>query len=78
MNVAVDVKKWWPGRAAGDSQEASTMYPRQMENMATQHVQEMRSRRRPGPGPRQARGIRRQAGWTLVAVGLRLASSASR
>lgn len=54
------------------------MYPRQMENMATQHVQEMRSRRRPGPGPRQARGIRRQAGWTLVAVGLRLASSASR
>ncbi|MGI9006074.1 MAG: hypothetical protein ACR2FU_07720 [Streptosporangiaceae bacterium] len=53
------------------------MYPRQLETLATQHGQELRSRR-PGRSRSDSRAIRAQAGWTLVAVGLRLASSASR
>ena len=54
------------------------MYPRQIENIATQHVQELRSGRRPVTARPDARAIRAHAGWTLVTVGLRLASSASR
>jgi hypothetical protein len=54
------------------------MYPRQIENVATQHVQELRSRRRPSRGRPEVRPIRAHAGWTLIAVGLRLASSSTR
>jgi len=54
------------------------MYPRQIEYVATQHTQELRNRRRPAASRPDGRAIRAHAGWTLVAVGLRLASSASR
>jgi hypothetical protein len=66
------------GRDRLQRQEASTMYPRQIENVATQHVQELRSRRRPSPSRPEPRAIRAHAGWTLIALGLRLASSSSR
>jgi hypothetical protein len=54
------------------------MYPRQIENVATQHVQERRSQRLHRADRSEARAIRAHAGWTLIAVGLRLASSAGR
>ncbi len=58
------------------------MHPRQIENIATQHTQELRAQCLRASNRRAARSdarrIRAQAGWTLVAVGLRLATSASR
>jgi hypothetical protein len=66
------------GRGRLQNQEANTMYPRQIENVATQHVQERRSQRLHRADRSQARAIRAHAGWTLIAVGLRLASSAGR
>lgn len=60
------------------------MYPRQIENIATAHVHELRNEpSKPMHGQRMARRtgtrtIRSHAGWTLVEMGLRLASPASR
>lgn len=61
------------------------MYPRQIEDIATQHMHALRAQRsghhraagRPQGRPRD-RGIRAQTGWTLVSLGLRLASPAGR
>jgi hypothetical protein len=59
------------------------MMPRQFEEIARQHAQTMRAqaaRRASGSvrGPRQGRRIRKQTGWSLVAIGLRIAESGGR
>ncbi|HEX9066379.1 MAG TPA: hypothetical protein VF843_14825 [Streptosporangiaceae bacterium] len=58
------------------------MHPRQFETIATQRSDELRVQRMTVRDARtarpDARRLRSQAGWTLIAVGLRLASSASR
>jgi hypothetical protein len=56
-----------------------TMFPRQLDEVARQRMQQ------PGPqaglgraaarGRGESRRIRRHTGWTLVAIGLRLAGS---
>jgi hypothetical protein len=57
------------------------MHPQLLDQLAQQHVTEMRrsaARRRAAaaaPAARRAT-IRNRAGWTLVQIGLRLASSA--
>jgi hypothetical protein len=53
------------------------MYPHQMEQMVSQHTDELRAqaylarRHVQRPGPRNS--VRHRAGWTLVEIGLRLA-----
>ena len=53
------------------------MYPHQMEQMVSQHTDELRAqahlarRHVQRPGPRKS--VRHRAGWTLVEIGLRLA-----
>jgi hypothetical protein len=55
------------------------MHPNLMNQLASQHADELR--RRPGqsrphvssPGPRNS--VRHRAGWTLVEIGLRLAGT---
>ena len=53
------------------------MYPHQMEQMISQHTDELRAqahlarRHVQRPGPRNS--VRHRAGWTLVEIGLRLA-----
>lgn len=53
------------------------MYPHQMEQMVSQHADELRAqahlarRHVQRPGPRNS--VRHRAGWTLVEIGLRLA-----
>ena len=53
------------------------MYPHQMEQMVSQHTDELRARAHLArrhvqrPGPRNS--VRHRAGWTLVEIGLRLA-----
>jgi hypothetical protein len=58
------------------------MNSRQLEQAAQQHTHEMRSAAaavRPVPQTRPLpRQIRRQTGWALVALGLRLAESGTR
>jgi hypothetical protein len=58
------------------------MFPRQSEDVATAHVRALRkeriSRRYRPAGRTGTRTIRSQAGWTLVAMGLRLASPVNR
>ena len=59
------------------------MIPRQIEEVARQHTQMMGAqavRRASGSARerRQARLIRKQTGWGLVAIGLRIAESGSR
>ena len=79
MNVVEKVNDAAGTAATGSSaEEASTMYPRQIENVATQHVQERRAQRRPVARRAETRAIRVHAGWMLIAVGLRLASSEGR
>ena len=53
------------------------MFPRQIETIATQHAQDLRSQRRASARRPESRAIRTRAGWTLIAVGLRLASSSA-
>lgn len=53
------------------------MYPHQMEQIVSQHTDELRAqahlarRHVQRPGPRNS--VRHRAGWTLVEIGLRLA-----
>jgi hypothetical protein len=53
------------------------MHPYQMEQLASQHAEELRAqahltrRHVQRPGPRNS--VRHRAGWTLVEIGLRLA-----
>jgi hypothetical protein len=53
------------------------MHPQLMNQLASQHADELRQPPRPGwlhvsrPGPRNT--VRHRAGWTLVEMGLRLA-----
>jgi len=53
------------------------MHPYQMEQMISQHHEELRAQARLArrhvqrPGPRNS--VRHRAGWTLVEIGLRLA-----
>jgi len=53
------------------------MHPHQMEQIVSQHTQELRAqahlarRHVQRPGPRNS--VRHRAGWTLVEIGLRLA-----
>jgi hypothetical protein len=53
------------------------MYPHQMEQMVSQHTDELRAqahlarRHVQRPGPRNS--VRHRAGWRLVEIGLRLA-----
>lgn len=53
------------------------MYPHQMEQMVSQHTDELRAqahlarRHVQRPGPRNS--VKHRAGWTLVEIGLRLA-----
>jgi hypothetical protein len=53
------------------------MYPHQMEQLVSQHTDELRAqahlarRHVQRPGPRNS--VRHRAGWTLVEIGLRLA-----
>ena len=53
------------------------MYPHQMEQMVSQHTDELRAqahlarRHVQRPGPRNS--VRHRAGWTLGEIGLRLA-----
>ena len=59
------------------------MMPRQIDEIARQHTQTMTAEaaRRAGrsvQGPRQSRRIRKQTGWGLIAIGLRIAESGSR
>jgi hypothetical protein len=55
------------------------MYPHQMEQLVSQHNEELRTqaRRSRRHVPRQAprNSVRHRAGWTLVAIGLRLAGA---
>lgn len=56
------------------------MHPQLLDQLAQQHITEMRrsaARRRAAAAPAARRAtIRNRAGWTLVQIGLRLASSA--
>ena len=61
----------------------TVMMPRQIDEIARQHTQMMRTqagRRASGSvrGPRQVRRIRKQTGWGLVAIGLRIAEPGGR
>jgi hypothetical protein len=55
------------------------MYPYQMEQIVSQHTEELRAqahlarRHVQRPGPRNS--VRHRAGWTLVQIGLRLAGA---
>jgi hypothetical protein len=55
------------------------MYPYQMEQIVSQHTEELRAqahlarRHVQRPGPRNS--VRHRAGWTLVHIGLRLAGA---
>jgi hypothetical protein len=55
------------------------MHPYTMNQLAIQHIEELRTaadRSRPhviAPGPRNS--VRHRAGWTLVEIGLRLAGT---
>lgn len=55
------------------------MHPHQIEQMVSQHNEELRSqahlarRHVPRQGPRNS--VRHRAGWTLVEIGLRLAGA---
>lgn len=57
------------------------MYPHQMEQMVSQHTDELRAqahlarRHVQRPGPRNS--VRHRAGWTLVEIGLRLAGASN-
>ena len=59
------------------------MIPRQLEEIARQRTQEMRSQARPAsrlastpaPGRGNFATIRRHTGWSLVQIGLRIAAS---
>lgn len=59
------------------------MMPRQIDEIARQHTQTMvaeatRRASRSVQRPRQGRRIRRQTGWGLIAIGLRIAESGGR
>jgi hypothetical protein len=55
------------------------MYPHQIEQLASQHTEELRAqahlarRHVQRQGPRNS--VRHRAGWTLVEIGLRLAGA---
>ena len=57
------------------------MYPHQIEQMVSQHTNELRAqahlarRHVQRPGPRNS--VRHRAGWTLVGIGLRLAGASN-
>jgi hypothetical protein len=57
------------------------MYPRQLEQLATRRPSELKATRSATPA-RPARAVskplRRQTGWALVSIGLRLAESGNR
>jgi hypothetical protein len=57
------------------------MYPRQLEQLATRRPSELKATRSARPA-RPARAVskplRRQTGWALVSIGLRLAESGNR
>ncbi len=58
------------------------MYSRQLEQLASQRSRELRTMARPNRPARRSRGrakpLRRQTGWALVSLGLRIAESGSR
>jgi hypothetical protein len=69
------------------------MIPRQLDEVARQHAEVMLSNRRPMPSPGQLhagrvrtcdqvsgeqKNLRQRTGWTIVAIGLRIAAATSR
>jgi hypothetical protein len=58
------------------------MYSRQLEQLASQRSRELRATARPDRQARRSRArakpLRRQTGWALVSLGLRIAESGSR
>jgi hypothetical protein len=69
------------------------MIPRQLDEVARQHAEKMLSSRRPMPSQHRSddgrastcepvsgefRNLRQRTGWTLVAIGLRIAAATSR
>jgi hypothetical protein len=58
------------------------MYSRQLEQLASQRPRELKATTRPARPARPARSatkpLRRQTGWALVSIGLRLAESGNR
>ena len=56
------------------------MFPRQLDEMARDRTQMLRSQAQQLSAPRHQRrhAIRRRTGWTLVMIGLRIAETASR
>jgi len=69
------------------------MIPRQLDEVARQHAEKMLSSRRPMPSQHrshagrvracapvggESRNLRKRTGWTLVAIGLRIAAATSR
>jgi hypothetical protein len=58
------------------------MHSRQLEQVARQHAAELSTAsaqsRRPSDRRPPARQIKRQTGWALVAIGLRIAESGNR
>jgi len=58
------------------------MYSRQLEQLASQRTSELKSTTRPVRPARRTRSatkpLRRQTGWALVSIGLRLAESGNR
>ncbi|HYS32147.1 MAG TPA: hypothetical protein VEM58_07785 [Streptosporangiaceae bacterium] len=58
------------------------MFPRQLDEVARQHARTLGSRAKPAASPATGRGeprpIRKRTGWTLVAIGLRIAASGGR
>ncbi len=54
------------------------MYSRQVEQLARQRSSELATHPAGLTGPPRSGTIRTQAGWTIVAIGLRIAESGSR
>jgi hypothetical protein len=58
------------------------MYSRQLEQLANQRPNELKATNRPTKPGRRTRTtnkpLRRQTGWVLVSIGLRLAESGNR
>ena len=69
------------------------MIPRQLDEVARQHAEKMVSSRRPVPSQHrshaartrtcdpvsgESKNLRQRTGWTLVAIGLRIAAATSR
>jgi hypothetical protein len=58
------------------------MYSRQLEQLASQRPNELKATNRPAKAARRtgaaSKPLRRQTGWALVSIGLRLAESGNR